>query len=62
MDLLLLLYFMLNIVQQFRVAPNKHDVFHCPPKCRCAEAARIIDCSLLGLKRIPPVANTTSRL
>lgn len=62
MDLLLLLYFVLIIVRHLSGESCKHDTSYCPPKCRCAEAARIIDCSSLGLKRIPPVANTTSRL
>ena len=62
MDLLFILYFVLVVVQQLLAEPYKHDIFYCPPRCQCAEAARIVDCSSLGLKRIPPVANRTSRL
>ena len=62
MDFLFLAYFLLIVVRQLLAESYKHDTFYCPPKCQCAEAARIVDCSSLGLKRIPPVANTTSRL
>lgn len=61
MDLLFLLHFVI-IVHQLLAEPYKRDIFYCPPSCLCAEVARIVDCSSLGLKRIPLVANKTSRL
>ncbi len=36
--------------------------FWCPSKCTCSGTGKIIDCSSLGLKKVPTVPIVTERL
>ena len=41
---------------------KERDLFFCPERCVCSVQEKIIDCSSMGLDRVPKVPKHTSRL
>ncbi len=41
---------------------KERDMFFCPERCACSVQEKIIDCSSMGLDRVPQVPKHTSRL